>query len=93
MTRISQKAEKLARYARRGTIFVLSAPIHAYRYVLSPLLPPSCRFAPTCSAYALEALAVHGPFKGTWLAVRRVSRCHPITFLGGGSGIDPVPPG
>jgi uncharacterized protein len=91
--RIGQGAEKLARYARRGAIFALSGPIYAYRYTLSPLLPPSCRFHPTCSAYALEALAVHGPFKGTWLAVRRVSRCHPITFLGGGSGIDPVPPG
>ena len=93
MNRIRPSAEKLARYARRGAVFVLSAPIHAYRYMLSPLFPPSCRFAPTCSTYALEALHVHGPFKGTWLALRRVCRCHPIAFLGGGSGIDPVPPG
>jgi putative membrane protein insertion efficiency factor len=90
---MSSRAEKLVRLARRAAIIGLSLPIHAYRYMLSPLLPPSCRFEPSCSAYALEALAVHGPFKGTWLAVRRLSRCHPITFLGGGSGIDPVPPG
>ena len=93
MNRISPGAEKLARYARHGVVMALSAPIHAYRYLLSPLLGPSCRFAPTCSAYALEALHVHGPFKGSWLAVRRLSRCHPITLLGGSSGIDPVPPG
>jgi len=93
MDPIGPKAGKLARYARQGAVLLLSAPIHAYRYVLSPLLPPSCRFHPTCSAYALEALAIHGPIKGTWLAVRRLSRCHPIAFLGGSSGIDRVPPG
>jgi putative membrane protein insertion efficiency factor len=90
---MSSKAEILFRFIRRGAIFVLSVPIYAYRYALSPMLPRSCRFEPSCSAYALEALSVHGPFKGTWLAVRRLSRCHPIAFLGGGSGIDPVPPG
>jgi len=90
---MSSKAEILLRFIRRGAIFVLSVPIYAYRYALSPMLPRSCRFEPSCSAYALEALSVHGPFKGTWLAVRRLSRCHPIAFLGGGSGIDPVPPG
>ena len=88
-----RRAEALAHYARRGAVFALGVPIHAYRFLLSPLLPPSCRFHPTCSAYALEALHVHGPFKGTWLALRRLSRCHPIRFLGGGSGVDPVPPG
>ena len=87
------KTEMLLRWGRRGAVFALSLPIHVYRYVLSPMLPPSCRFAPSCSAYALEALSVHGPFKGTWLAVRRLSRCHPIAFLGGDSGFDPVPPG
>jgi putative membrane protein insertion efficiency factor len=81
----------LLRFARRGAILALGLPIRAYRYLLSPMLPPSCRFAPTCSAYALEALATHGPLKGAWLAVRRVCRCHPIAFLGGGSGFDPVP--
>jgi putative membrane protein insertion efficiency factor len=87
------KPEMLLRLARKGAILALSVPIQAYRYVLSPMLPPSCRFAPSCSAYALEALATHGPLKGAWLAIRRVSRCHPITFLGGSSGFDPVPPG
>jgi len=90
---MSARVERLARYARKALVFGLSVPIYAYRYVLSPMLPPSCRFAPSCSAYALEALHVHGPLKGTWLAVRRLSRCHPITLLGGGSGFDPVPPG
>jgi putative membrane protein insertion efficiency factor len=90
---MSSKAKILLRFARRAAIFALSVPIYAYRYALSPMLPPSCRFEPSCSAYALEALTVHGPLKGTWLAVRRLSRCHPIALLGGGSGIDPVPPG
>lgn len=62
--------------------------VQAYRVCLSPLIGPRCRFAPTCSAYALEALAVHGAWRGTMLAVRRVLRCHPW----GGSGFDPVPP-
>lgn len=86
-------AEKLARYVGKALVFALSVPIYVYRYALSPMLPRSCRFEPSCSAYALEALHVHGPLKGSWLAVRRLSRCHPIAFLGGGSGIDPVPPG
>jgi putative membrane protein insertion efficiency factor len=81
-------------YALARTVFVrvLSAPIVGYRRWISPLLPPACRFHPSCSAYALEALQTHGPVKGLLLAVRRLSRCHPFTFLGGGSGIDPVPP-
>src|SRR5262245_40795048 len=90
---MSSRTERLIRFGRRSAVFALSVPIHAYRYLVSPMLPPSCRFAPSCSAYAFEALSVHGPLKGTWLAVRRLSRCHPIAFLGGGSGIDPVPPG
>jgi hypothetical protein len=69
----------------------LSAPIRIYRRFLSPLVPPSCRFHPTCSAYALEAIQTHGPVRGLMLALRRLARCHPISFLGGGSGLDPVP--
>jgi len=76
---------------RRIAVALLSAPIHLYRFTLSPLLPPSCRFSPSCSAYALEALKIHGPVKGLWLTARRLSRCHPISWLGGSSGIDPVP--
>lgn len=54
---------------------------------MSPLLPPSCRFTPTCSQYAIEALSKYGPFKGLYLTVKRLLRCRP----GGGSGYDPVP--
>jgi putative membrane protein insertion efficiency factor len=77
---------------RQLAVEALSGPIRFYRRFLSPLLPPSCRYTPTCSAYALEALKTHGPLKGLYLAVRRVLRCHPITWLGGSSGFDPVPP-
>jgi len=72
-------------------VAILSAPIRAYRAVISPLMPHVCRFTPSCSVYALEALRLHGPVKGSWLAVRRLSRCHPIAWLGGSSGFDPVP--
>jgi len=82
----------LFRYARRAAVATLRAPIHAYRYLISPMLPRTCRFHPSCSEYALEALEVHGPLRGSWLALRRLSRCHPIKWLGGSSGIDPVPP-
>ena len=58
-----------------------------YRNAISPLLGANCRYQPTCSAYAEEALKTHGAFKGGWLALRRISRCHPW----GGSGYDPVP--
>lgn len=77
---------------REALIRVVSAPIVGYRRLISPLMPPACRFHPSCSAYALEALQTHGPVKGLLLAIRRLLRCHPFTFLGGGSGIDPVPP-
>lgn len=66
---------------------IVALPVRAYRLVFSPWVGHSCRYQPTCSAYALEALEKHGAFKGTWLAVRRVGRCHPL----GGSGYDPVP--
>jgi len=75
----------------RLAIVALSAPIHFYRRFISPLSPPACRFQPTCSAYALEALRTHGPLRGLALAVKRVLRCHPISWLGGSSGFDPVP--
>jgi putative membrane protein insertion efficiency factor len=75
----------------RFAVAILSAPIRAYRALLSPLLPNVCRFNPSCSVYALEALKLHGPLKGSWLTLRRLARCHPITWLGGSSGFDPVP--
>jgi putative membrane protein insertion efficiency factor len=77
---------------RRGAVAVLVLPIQFYRLCISPLMPPACRFQPTCSAYALEALHAHGPAKGLYLAAKRIARCHPITWLGGSSGFDPVPP-
>lgn len=68
--------------------FLLSVPIHLYRWTIGPLLPKVCRFHPSCSTYALEALRIHGPFKGLYLTARRLTRCHP--FHAG--GFDPVPP-
>jgi putative membrane protein insertion efficiency factor len=67
---------------------VLALPIHLYRLVLAPWVGHGCRFQPSCSAYALEALERHGALRGGWLAARRVARCNPW----GGSGIDEVPP-
>jgi putative membrane protein insertion efficiency factor len=61
--------------------------IKFYQYVISPVLGPKCRFTPTCSQYAVEAFKKYGVFKGFWLALKRISRCHPR----GGSGYDPVP--
>lgn len=66
---------------------ILLAPIVFYQRFVSPFTPPACRFTPTCSEYARQAIVKHGPFKGLWLAVKRISRCHPW----GGSGYDPVP--
>ncbi len=62
--------------------------VRVYKRALSPLKPPTCRFTPTCSGYALEALDRHGAWRGSLLTVRRVCRCHPW----GGHGYDPVPP-
>jgi putative membrane protein insertion efficiency factor len=70
------------------TAKVLIAAIRAYQVVLSPFLGGACRFTPSCSAYAAEAVAMHGAWRGLRLAVRRVASCHPF----GRSGFDPVPP-
>ena len=72
---------------RQFLIRLLIAPIHFYQHVISPLTPPSCRFTPTCSQYAVEAIRKHGPIKGLLLAIWRILRCNPW----GGSGYDPVP--
>jgi putative membrane protein insertion efficiency factor len=66
---------------------LLRTLVRAYQLVLSPYLGGQCRYLPTCSAYAIEALETHGGAKGSWLALRRIARCHPL----GGSGYDPVP--
>lgn len=68
--------------------FILLVPVYIYKYAISPFTPASCRHFPTCSSYAVEAVKIHGPFKGFWLATKRISRCHPW----GTSGYDPVPP-
>ncbi|MBC7496288.1 MAG: membrane protein insertion efficiency factor YidD [Sphingomonadaceae bacterium] len=73
--------------AQQALATALVAPIRAYQVVLSPLLPPSCRFTPTCSTYAIAAIQAHGPVQGLWLGTKRICRCHPW----GGSGYDPVP--
>jgi len=67
--------------------YVFSGLIRAYQLLLSPVLPASCRFTPTCSAYGLEAIRRHGALAGGWLTLRRIARCHPW----GGWGHDPVP--
>jgi len=66
---------------------IVALPVKAYRLLFSPWVGYNCRYHPTCSAYALEALEKHGAVKGTWLAARRIARCHPW----GGSGVDNVP--
>lgn len=79
--------EKVSRGVRDAAVWLLVLPIRFYRACISPYTPPSCRFVPTCSEYALQALRKHGPLKGLGLAIRRILRCHPW----GGSGYDPVP--
>jgi hypothetical protein len=69
-----------------GEIFILLIKI--YQYTISPILGANCRYTPTCSQYSVEAIKVHGPIKGLWLAIKRIGSCHPW----GGHGYDPVPP-
>lgn len=76
--------EKGIKAAFGGVFLIL---IRAYQLLLSPMLGASCRYTPTCSQYAIEAIRKHGPFKGGWLALKRIARCHPW----GGHGHDPVP--
>jgi hypothetical protein len=82
----------MARILRQLAVALLLAPIRIYRWFISPLFPPACRFMPSCSEYAIDALTLHGPWRGLLLTVRRVLRCHPVKWLGGSSGFDPVPP-
>ena len=66
---------------------IIALPVRAYRLIFSPWVGSNCRYQPTCSAYALEALHIHGGLRGSWLAAKRIARCHPF----GGDGYDPVP--
>ena len=69
-------------------IKIISFPIHIYRFFISPLTGKNCRFEPTCSEYALAALKTHGVFKGSYLSIKRILKCHPFSRY---SGYDPVP--
>ncbi len=69
---------------------VLIKLIKCYRYLVSPILGNSCRYLPTCSEYSIEALKTFGFFKGLYMSIKRILSCHPIKFLGGGEGFDPV---
>lgn len=77
-----------ARGLRRLAIIPFEGLIWLYRVTLSPIIGRQCRYEPTCSRYALDALHEHGPFRGPWLAARRILRCHPFAK----GGYDPVPP-
>ncbi len=74
-------------YISRILVWLLVMPIRFYQTAISPYTPPSCRFTPSCSEYARQAIIKHGPFKGLYLAIWRILRCNPW----GGSGYDPVP--
>ena len=71
------------------TIIIIKL-IKGYRFLISPLLGHSCRYLPTCSEYSIEALQSFGFFKGLLMSIKRILSCHPIKFLGGGEGFDPV---
>ena len=79
--------KKLLHILRNGVIWIAILPIRIYQFLISPLLPTSCRHVPSCSQYAIEALKVHGIVRGTYLAAHRILRCHPW----GTDGYDPVP--
>tara|TARA_Y100000992_G_scaffold196694_1_gene133806 strand:- start:185 stop:436 length:252 start_codon:yes stop_codon:yes gene_type:complete len=69
---------------------ILIKLIKGYKFLISPLLGNSCRYLPTCSEYSIEALKTYGLFKGSYMSLKRIFSCHPIKFLGGGDGFDPV---
>ena len=71
------------------TLFLIKI-IKGYKYLISPLLSQSCRYLPTCSEYSIDALKEFGFFKGLYMSIKRILSCHPIKFLGGGEGFDPV---
>ena len=70
--------------------YILIKLTKGYKFLISPLLGNSCRYMPTCSEYSVEALKNFGLFKGSYLSLKRILSCHPIKFLGGGEGFDPV---
>ncbi|RZT97498.1 hypothetical protein EV201_2169 [Ancylomarina subtilis] len=72
---------------KKAILFVMILPIRFYQMFISPMTPSACRYTPTCSTYAIQALKAHGPFKGSYLAIKRILSCNPW----GGHGHDPVP--
>ena len=76
---------------KKIVIFIIIYIIKFYKYFISPLFGNSCRYLPSCSEYMVEALKTHGVFKGLLLGSKRIVSCHPLKFLGGGSGLDFVP--
>jgi hypothetical protein len=82
----STTPHKVASHSRPARVLI--APIRFYQRFISPALPPTCRFTPSCSAYAVGALQEHGALRGLWLAARRIAKCHPWHA----GGYDPVPP-
>lgn len=87
MNRTVEVVRTVLAVLKRGTVFILLLPIRFYQRFISPALPPTCRYYPTCSTYAVRALQVHGPFKGLMLAVWRLLRCNPWSL----GGVDHVP--
>ena len=87
MMRMVEEIVNFGHQVLRGLGWLLIQPIRFYQRYISPLTPATCRFTPTCSEYAIQAIRKHGPFKGLALAVWRILRCNPW----GGSGYDPVP--
>lgn len=84
----TEKHERVKKPVKRWLGKVVILPIRGYQLFISPMLGPRCRFHPSCSQYAIEAVQTHGALKGLWLAVKRVLRCHPLNP----GGYDPVPP-
>nr|WP_096429012.1 membrane protein insertion efficiency factor YidD [Labilibaculum antarcticum] len=79
--------KSILNFLKKTILFIMILPIRFYQYVISPLTPSACRYTPTCSSYAIQALKKHGPFKGSYLAIKRIFSCNPW----GGHGHDPVP--
>ena len=75
------------KFIKKVLFYIVISPVKFYQYAISPYTPSSCRHTPTCSSYFVEAVKIHGPLKGTWLGLRRISKCHPW----GTHGYDPVP--
>lgn len=88
-TKQTASSEKSVKEPIKVSLFarLLLLPIYFYRYAISPLIGPRCRFYPTCSTYAVEAIKIHGAIKGGYLAIKRILRCHPFSE----GGEDPVP--